>query len=121
MQLILLAPDLHFLELGEIAQAQVEDCFGLDVGQLETLHQHRLWLVFLANDRDDLVDIQIGDQQTIENVQAIVNDLQAMIETLRDRFLAELQPFLEHLDQIEHARPAVQADDIHVDAHRALK
>ncbi len=33
---------LNLLKLGEIAQTQVEDCFSLDIGQFEALHQHRL-------------------------------------------------------------------------------
>ncbi len=78
LELVLLAADLHFLEFGQISQAQIENRFGLDIAELEALHQHRLRLVFFANDRDHFVDIQVGDQQAVEDVQSIIDDLQAV-------------------------------------------
>ena len=44
-ELVVLALDLELLELAEAAEAHVEDRLGLDVGELEPLHQHRLRLV----------------------------------------------------------------------------
>ena len=44
-----------------------------------------------------------------------------MLETVPDRLPAESQPLLEQVDQCEHARPAIEADDVHVDAQRALE
>ncbi len=74
-QFFLLATNFHFLELREVAQPQVQDRFGLPVGQAEGLHQHRLRFVFVANDRNDLVDVQVRGKQAIEDVQAIDDDL----------------------------------------------
>ena len=67
---LLLLADLHLLELGEVAQAGVEDLLGLLVRELEALHQHRLRLILAADDADHLVEIEEGDQQAIEDVQA---------------------------------------------------
>ena len=75
IELVLLAPDLHFLELGKIAQPEVQNGLGLHIAEFEFLHQHWLGLIFPANDRDDLVDIEVGSQQAIENMQPVGNDL----------------------------------------------
>jgi hypothetical protein len=62
-QLLLLAADLHLLQLVQEAQFQLEDVFGLRIGKREALHQHRLRLVLGADDADHLVDVEIGDEQ----------------------------------------------------------
>ena len=63
----------------------------------------------------------VAVQQAVEHVQSIKNNLQSMSEPALDRIAPELQPLGQQLDQVEHARPAVEADDVHVDAHRALE
>ena len=70
-ELLLLVADLHFLELGEMAQLGFEDRLGLDLGELEALHEHGLRLVLAADDADHLVEIEIRRQQAIEDVQAL--------------------------------------------------
>ena len=56
-------PDLHLLELAQVAQPHVEDGVGLHVGELERLHQDGLRLVLVADDLDDLVEVEIGDEK----------------------------------------------------------
>ena len=68
-QFFLLALDLHFLELAQRPQTHVQNRFGLIVGQLERFHQNRLWLVLGADDLDDFVEIEIGDQVAGQNLQ----------------------------------------------------
>jgi hypothetical protein len=60
-QRLVLVLDLHFLELAQIAQSHIEDGVGLDLGELEGFHQDGLGLVLVADDLDDLVEIQVGD------------------------------------------------------------
>ena len=94
-QRLLLAADLHLLELGEMAQLELEDRLGLRVGDLEALHEDGLRLVLAADDLDDLVDVQIGDEQAVQDVQPLRDALQAVLEPAFDRRRAELQPLLE--------------------------
>ena len=68
-QLLLLLADLHLLELRQMAQLGLEDRLGLLVRELEALDQHRLGLLLAPDDADHFIQIQIGDQQAIEDVQ----------------------------------------------------
>ena len=70
---------------------------------------------------DDLVDVQVGNEQAIEDVQPVEDDLQPVLEPPLYCLLAELEPLLEQSDEIESLRPAIEADDVHVHTHRALE
>ena len=72
-QRLLLAADLDFLQPGQLAQAQVEDRFSLDIADREALHQHLLGLVLPADDADHFVDIEESNQQAIEDVQPVLD------------------------------------------------
>src|SRR5262249_58995901 len=61
-QLFVLPLDLDFLELAQVAQPHVEDGVGLHVGELEGLHQDGLGLILVADDLDDLVEVEVGDE-----------------------------------------------------------
>ena len=67
-QLILFAPNLHFFELGQVAQFQLQDGLGLGIGNTKALHKNRLGLILGTNNVDDLIDIQIGNQQAFEDM-----------------------------------------------------
>ncbi len=114
-KLILLAPDFHFLKLGQVAQLEFEDGFRLVRGQTEPGHQFGLGLVFSANDLDHLIDVEIGDQQAFQNVQACKHLVQAVLETADDSGAPEGQPLGKDLVQSLHARSAIVADHIDVD------
>ena len=70
---LVLGADLHFLELAQVAQPHVEDGVGLHVGELEGLHQDGLRLVLGADDLDDLVEVQIGDQIAAEHFEPVLD------------------------------------------------
>ena len=65
----MLALDALFLELAQSTQAHIEDRLGLDVAQLEALHQLLLGLVLKANDPNHLVQVEIGDQEAVEDLE----------------------------------------------------
>ncbi len=68
-------------EAGELAQAQLQDVVGLQLGQVVDLDQAfaRLrGLVGGADDRDDLVDVDDRDEQALDQVQAVKLLLQAV-------------------------------------------
>ena len=68
-ELVVLAPDLHLLELAQRAEPHIEDGLGLHVGELERLHQRGLRLVLHADDFDDLVDVEIDDEIAVEHLE----------------------------------------------------
>jgi hypothetical protein len=68
-QRLLLLADLHLLELRQVAQLGLEDRLGLLIRQLEALDQHRLGFILAPDDADHLIEVQVGDQQSIEDVQ----------------------------------------------------
>ena len=76
-QLLVLALDLELLELAQTAQTHVEDRLGLHVGQLEGLHQDGLRLVLGADDADDLVEVEIGDEVAVEHLKAVADLVEA--------------------------------------------
>ena len=72
-KILVLLADLHLFEPAQIAQPHIEDGVGLDVGQLEGLHQHGLRLVLLADDLDDLVEIEIGDEIAAQHFEPVLD------------------------------------------------
>ncbi len=120
-ELLLLLADLHLLELREMAQPGIENLLGLLVRELEALHQHRLRLVLAADDADHLVEIEIDDEQAFEDVQPPADLVQAVLQAPRDGGDAELEPFREDGLEPHHARAAIEADDVEIDAVIALE
>ena len=98
-ELLLLVADLHFLELGEVAQLGLENRLGLDLGELEALHEHGLGLVLAPDDADHLVEIQIRRQQAIEDVQALGDLVEPELQPARHGGGAERQPLVEQVAQ----------------------
>ena len=75
-QLLLLGDQLlafclqgHFLKPAKRAEPHVEDGVGLRLGQLEPLHQPCARALGLADDGDDLVEIEIDDEIPLENLE----------------------------------------------------
>ena len=114
-ELLLLVADLHLFELGEVAQLGFEDRLGLDLGELEALHEHGLGLVLAPDDADHLVEIEIRRQQAIEDVQALGDLVEPELQPARDGGGAERQPLVEQVAQAHHLGLALERD--HVDVH----
>ena len=120
-ELLLLLADLHLLEAREVPQLGLEDRLGLLVGQLEALDEHGLRLVLGAHDADHLVEVQIGDQQAVEDVQPRAHLLEPVLQAPRHSRLAEIQPLEQQLLQAHDARTAVEGDDVEIHAVVALE
>ena len=88
-QLVLLAADLHLLEAGEVAQLELEDGLGLRFGEREARHQHRPGLLLAADDGDHLVDVEEGDEEAFEDVQARQHAVVAVLQPPAHRLGAE--------------------------------
>ena len=76
VEFVLLAADLHFLEPRQLPQLGVEDVVGLVVGQLEACDQRGLGFVLAADDADDFIQVEEGDQQAFEQVQPALDLVQ---------------------------------------------
>ena len=115
-EVLVLGADLHLLELAQIAQAHVEDGVGLDLRELEGLHQDRLRLILGADDLDHLVDVQIGDQIAAEHFQAML-DLGLAVVRAADQHVAQMvEPFAQAFGEPDHlGHPAL---DQHVEVQR---
>ena len=120
-ELVLLAADLHLLQLHQVTQLEFEDRLGLHVGDAEALHQHRLGLVVAADDGDDFVDVQERHQQAFEHMQAVADLLQPVFQTASHGGHAVLEPFDQNLAQSPHARAPVQTDHVQVHAIAAFQ
>ena len=114
-ELLLLVADLHFLELGEVAQFGFENCLGLDLAELEALHEHGLGLVLATDDADHFVEIEVRRQQAIEDVQSLVDLVEPELQPARDGGGAECEPLVEQVAQAQHLGLALERD--HVDVH----
>jgi hypothetical protein len=84
-QLILLAADLHLLELRQVPQLQFRIASACRSDRPKVRHQHRLGLVLAADDADHLVDVQVGDQQAVEHVQPRLDLVQPVLEPAPSR------------------------------------
>ena len=88
-ELVALGVDLHFLQSRQLAQPGFEDVVGLLLAEPEARHQHGLGLVLGAHDADHLIEVEVGDAQAFEQVQAALDLGQAMVEPAGDRAGAE--------------------------------
>ena len=115
-KVLVLGADLHLLELAQGAQAHVEDGIGLDLGELERLHQDRLRLILGADDFDHLVDVQIGDQVTAEHFQAVLDLFLAIVGAAHQHVAQMVEPFAQALGEPQHlGNPALHQ---HVEVQR---
>ena len=89
--------DFEFLKLAQVAQAHVQDGFGLQVGKVPTGHHHLLGLVILADDADHLVDVEVGDQVAAKDFQPALDLAEAMLGTADQHVAAMVEPFLQHV------------------------
>ena len=70
---LVLGADLVALQRGQLAQAHLDDRVGLDLRQLELVHDRlarRVAVARGANGADDLVEVVERDQQAFEDVRA---------------------------------------------------
>ena len=120
-QLLVLGPDLHLFELAQVAQPHVEDGVGLHVGELEGLHQDGLGLVLVADDLDDLVEVEIGDQEAAEHFEPVVDLRQPMLRAPHQHLAAMVEPFVQDLGQAHDLGDPALGQHVHVERDAALE
>src|SRR5690606_21335085 len=110
-------------ELRQASQAQLEDVLGLDVVEVEDLLQtlpRGFGVVGGADDLDDLVDVQDGQQEAAHQVQALVAASQPIAAAPRDDLDPVLQVHPQQLLESEGARLPFDEGDV-VDRERVLE
>ena len=112
----LFGADLDFFKAGEVAQAGVQDGFGLCLAEGEGRHEDGARFVFCADDADDFVEVEVGDEQALQDVQALIDRVQAVVQAAAHGFFAVHQPFAQDLSEVFHLRTAVKADHVHLRA-----
>ncbi len=93
----------------------------MHLGELERLDQDGLGLVLVANDLDDLVEIQIRNEKTAENFQPVINLGQPVLGTPHQHFAAVIEPFAQHLGKTQHLGHLAFDQHVHVQRNAALK
>ena len=113
--------DLDGFQPGQLAQADVKDVVGLALRELESLDQRGLGLVALADDADDLVDVEQHQLPAFEDVDAVEHLGQAVLGAAGDGLHAEADPLAQNLPHaLEHGL-AVGAHHGQVDRHRGFE
>ncbi len=108
LDLLVLVLDLAALQRSQAAQRQVEDRLGLDLAQLEAVHQlvaGGLGVLRGANQLDYRVEILERDQQAFQNVQARLGLAQLELGAAGQHAPAMVEEGVQHLAQVHLARP----------------
>ena len=107
--------DLDAFQSCQLAQADFQDVFGLDVGQLEVGNQVGLGVVRFADDLDDLVDVEQDGLPAFEDVDALFGGTQAVPGAALDGRQPEAAPLGDDRVQRGLARGAGDAEHGQVD------
>ena len=110
----MLVADLDLLELCQPAQPEFKYGLGLDIGQVEALHQDGLGLILGADDPDDLVDIGKGYEQAFQDMDLPDDLVVAVLEPHLHRLQPVVEPFLQQGLEVEYPRPAIEPDHVQV-------
>ena len=104
-----------------MAQFKVENSVSLHRCEAEPLHHDRFRLILVSNNRNHLINIEVGDNQTIKNMQAINHLLQTMLKATANDLCTPSEPLSQYLTQVFHLRTTINTDHIEVNAVAALK
>ena len=113
--------ELHLLQPRELAQARVEDGLGLDLAELEGRDQLLLRLVLVADDADHLVEVEVGDPEAVEDVEAGLDLGQPVAGAADQHIAAMVEEGQQHLLQPHDAGRAAGVEDVEVDAEAVLQ
>ena len=120
-QILVLLADLDLFQAAQIAQPHVEDGVRLDVGKLEGLHQDRPRLILLADDLDDLVEVEIGDEIAAQNFEPMLDLRQPVARAPQQDVAPMRKPFREHFGQADDLWDAAAHQHVHVQRYAAFE
>ena len=121
-QLVILVLQLLALEPLQGLEPHVENGLRLHVGEAEALHEVFLRIVIaLADDADDLVDVLLGDEQTLEQMRALERFLEVELRAAHDDLFLEGEVLVENVPQGQDLRLRLVIDQReHVHGERGL-
>ena len=122
-ELLALGVELAAFEAREGAQTHVDDGCRLEVAQTEALHHAllgRVGRLRRADDVHDLVDVVLGDQQTLHDVQALLGLAQVEARAAHHHVVAVLDEVADQLAQVEQHRTSLDQGDV-VHGERGLE
>lgn len=100
----------------------VQHDLRLNLGQIEPLHQALFCVVIAFTDGlDDLVDIVLGNEQTLQHMLPVERFFEIVLRPLRDDLFLEGQIFIQHMPQGQNLRLLLVVDQRkHRHARRGL-
>ncbi len=102
LQLLVLVLQLLPVQPLQSLQAHIQNGLGLDIVQTEAVHQVLLGVVIAgADDMDDLVDVVLGNQQTLQQMGPLLGLLQVVAGAADDDLLLEGQVLVDDVPQGE--------------------
>src|SRR5690606_3064318 len=116
-----LSLDLDFLELGQRPQPKVQDGLGLHLREPKPSNELRLRLILETDDPDHLIDVEIGDQVTVEDFEPVLDSPQPELRAPDQHLLAVIQPLPQHIPQRQHVRDLAVRQHVHVEAKADLE
>jgi hypothetical protein len=93
----------------------------LHLGQLEFADQLGLRLILEADDADDLVEVEVGDQVPVEHLEPVLDLLEPELGAADQNIDAMLEPLAEHVAQGEYVRDLPGGEHVHVEAEADLE
>ena len=122
-QLLVLGHDFVAFQAREALQTHVEDGAGLNLAQrksLDELPAGHLPVARAANEGNHLVEVVEGDEQTFQDVGALLRFGQLVAGAAHHHLGAVLHEVLNQLLEVERHRASLHQADV-VDAERALQ
>ncbi len=120
-ELLVLALDLELFQPAQRAQPHVEDRLGLQVGEPERPDHLGLGLVLLADDLDQPVEVEIGDQVAVEDLQPPLDLGQAEGRAAHQHLAAMVEEGLQCLAQVHDPGRVVLVEDVEVEREADLE
>ena len=123
LQLLILVLELFPVQPLQSLQAHIQNGLSLDVVQAKALHQVFLGIVIAgADDMDDLVNVVLGNQQTLQQMGPLLSLLQVVSGAPDDDLLLEGQILVDDVPQGQDLRLGLILDQgQHIDGKGALQ
>ena len=88
---------------------------------LKVFDQHRLRLVLAADDLDDLVEVEIGDEKAAEHFQPMLDLGEPMARAPQQHVAAMREPFGQRFGEPDHLGDAAADQHVHVQRNPAFQ
>ena len=122
-QLIVLGAQFVALESGQLLEAHVEDGPGLDLAQLELLHQAVTGVfrrLAAPDEGNDLIQVVDGNDEPLQDVGPLLRLAQFILGPAHDDIVTVLEVVEDHLPQVQQLRTPLDQGNV-VDREAGLE